>query len=230
MDEIPRFNNGPRAIDKDTSLSSQAIKEVGGSRSIPKGFYERSDGIVSPERLRRRIPQITINGHVDQKMFKDVSEDLVRVEEEESALSELQINFSSFGGSVTSGFGVHDLLRVFARKHNIPLTITGYGPIMSMGALIIQSGDIRRMPQNSRMLFHPVSTGVSGEVDRVEYRVAESRALYTMYSEIVAERVQKAGKDITADQIQEMMKANMGVGTYLTSKQALEMGFIDEIV
>lgn len=229
MNEGPQFNN-PRFIDKDTSFSAQAIKEIGESRAVPKGFYERSDGIVSPERLRKRVPQITINGHVDQEMFRNVSEDLVKLEEEEIALNELQINFSSFGGDVTSGFGVHDLLRVFARKHNIPLTITGYGPIMSMGALIIQAGDIRRMPQNSRMLFHPVSTQVSGEVDQVEHRIAESRALYTMYSEIVAERVQKAGKNTTAEQIQEMMKANMGVGTYLTSKEALELGFIDEIV
>jgi ATP-dependent protease ClpP protease subunit len=230
MNGAPKFDHNPRFIDKDTSLSGQATKEIAESRGIPKGFYERSDGIVSPERLRKSVPQITINGHVDQEMFRNVSKDLVKLEEEEKALNELQINFPSFGGSVTSGFGVHDLLRVFARKHNIPLTITGYGPIMSMGALIIQAGDIRRMPQNSRMLFHPVSTKVSGEVDQVEHRIAESRALYTMYSEIVAERVQEAGKNTTAEQIQEMMKANMGVGTYLTSKEALELGFIDEIV
>lgn len=220
----------PKYIDRQTSLSGDAIKEIGKSQEVPKGFYERYDGIISPERLRRQEPQITVNGRIDQEMFKQVSTDLYKIENDENDLSHLQVNFSSFGGSVNSGFGVHDLLRVFSRKHNVPITITGYGPIMSMGALIIQAGDIRQMPENSRMLFHPISTYVEGEVDRIEHQIAESRALYTLYSEIVADRVNKAGKDMTPESVQDLMKANMGVGTYLTSEQALQMGFIDEVI
>ena len=145
------MNNIPKTIDTMTALSGQAVREIGASREVPKGFYERPDGIVAPERLRRPEPTITINGRVDQDMFRQVSSDLGKVEDEGRRLDGLQVNFSSFGGSVTSGFGVHDLLRVFARKHGVPVTITGYGPIMSMGALIIQAGDKRIMPENSRM-------------------------------------------------------------------------------
>ncbi len=142
----------------------------------------------------------------------------------------LRVNFSSFGGGVTPGFGVHDLLTVFGREHKAPVTVTGYGPIMSMGVLIIQAGDIRRMPRNSRMLLHPVSTGMSDEVQRLEHRVQEARALQTVYSEIVSERVHRSGKEMSPEEVTALMEANNGVGTYMTSEQALDLGLIDEVI
>lgn len=125
---------------------------------------------------------------------------------------------------------MHDLLTVFGIEHDVPVLITGYGPIMSMGALILQAGDLRRMPQNSRMLLHPLSISVSGEVTKVEHQAAESRALYTMYTQIVAERVQKAGKNMAAEYVRTLMEANAGVGTHLTSEGAHALGLIDQIV
>lgn len=101
---------------------------------------------------------------------------------------------------------------------------------MSMGALIIQSGDIRRMPKNSRMLLHPLSIGMSDEVQRLEFRVQELRTLQTIYSEIVSERVRRSGKDMSPERVTALMEANNGVGTYMTSEQALELGLIDEAI
>lgn len=208
----------------------EAIQDIARERETPRGFYERRTGIVAPENLRDSGPQITLNGYIHEDMFGKLSETLNRLEAGDKRLNSLNVNFSSFGGSVTIGFGVHDLLRVFGRKHKIPITMTGYGPIMSMGVLIMQAGDVRQMPRNSRMLLHPPSTTLHDGVDRIEHRVEESRALYTFYTEIVAERVRQAGKEMTPEQIRELMKANDGVGTYLTSQQALEFGLIDEVI
>lgn len=210
---------------------ADAVQRIKKSRDLPQGFYEKAEGIVAPERLRDSEPHITINGSVDQEMFKDVSLTLEELRREKGVINKLNVSFSSFGGSVTTGFGIHDLIRVFSREEKAPVTITGYGPIMSMGALIIQAGDIRRMPKNSRMLLHPVSTSLwPDDVGRQEHRLAESKAVQRFYTEIVAERVQKAGKDIAAQDVHNLMYANDGVGTFLTSQQALELGLIDEAV
>lgn len=101
---------------------------------------------------------------------------------------------------------------------------------MSMGALIIQAGDIRRMPKNSRMLLHPVSSGMYDEVQRLEHRVQETRAMQMVYSDIVSERVRRAGKEMSPEEVTQLMEANNGVGTYLTSERALELGLIDEVI
>lgn len=210
--------------------NAYAMKNARESLEIPKGFYQRPDGIISPERLRNPEPRITINGLVDQEMFKNVSTNLQKITETNGVIEGLQVNFSSFGGEITSGFGVHDLLKVFGREHDAAVTITGYGPIMSMGVLILQAGDIRRMPSNSRMLLHPTSTRISGDIGRAEFHIEEARALYTMYTEIISERVRNAGKEMTPEDVSNLMQANAGVGTHLTSEQALEFGLIDEIV
>lgn len=215
---------------KDEQLAARAIGTIKDSFEIPKTFYQRPDGLVAPERLRNPEPEITICGHVDDDMFKKTSEDLQKIAERNNMIDGLRVNFSSFGGGVTPGFGVHDLLTVFGREHNVPVTITGYGPIMSMGALIIQAGDIRRMPRNSRMLLHPVSTYMWDEIQRLEHRVQETRALQTIYSEIVSERVRRSGKDMSPEEVTALMEANNGVGTYMKSEQALDLGLIDEVI
>lgn len=215
---------------KDEQMKADAVKTVKDTYEVPKTFYQRPDGLVVPERLRNPEPEITICGHVDNDMFKKTSEDLQKIAQGNQVIDGLRVNFSSFGGGVTPGFGVHDLLTVFGREHKAPVTVTGYGPIMSMGVLIIQAGDIRRMPRNSRMLLHPVSTGMSDEVQRLEHRVQEARALQTVYSEIVSERVHRSGKEMSPEEVTALMEANNGVGTYMTSEQALDLGLIDEVI
>lgn len=206
------------------------IQQIGKEREVPKGFFEKPDGLVYPERLKNPNPQITIYGKVDQEMFKNVSLTLQEISESSGSLQSLHVNFSSPGGEVTPGFGVYDLLTVFGREYNVPISITGYGPIMSMGVIILQAGNIRRMPENSRMLLHPISINISGDVTKAERQAVWSREDYIMYTQIIAERIQKAGHDVTAEDVGALMEANSGAGTYLTSEKAFEFGLIDEIV
>jgi len=214
----------------DEQITTEAVKAIKDTQEIPKTFYQRPDGLVAPERLRNPEPEITISGRVEPDMFDRTSRELEKIAAGNTLITGLRVNFTSFGGYVTSGFGVHDLLTVFGREHNAPITVTGYGPIMSIGALIIQAGDTRRMPKNSRMLLHPISVGMRDEVQRLEYKVQETRALQTIYSEIVSERVCRSGKEMSPEQVTALMEANNGVGTYMTSQQALDLGLIDEVI
>lgn len=209
---------------------ADAIREINGSLALPSGYYQRPDGLIAPDRLRNTEPRITINGTVNQDMFRSLSDTLQRISENHGVINGLQVNFSSFGGQVTSGFGIYDLLTVFGRELDIPISITGYGPVSSMAALILQAGDIRRMPRNSRMLLHPVTTDISGDVNRVGYEIEATKAQYTLYTQVMSERLIRAGHNTTPEDVRALMEANSGAGTYFTSEQALTSGLIDEIV
>ena len=215
---------------RDEQFKAESANIVRSTQEIPRNYYQRPDGLIAPERLKNPEPEITICGNVDEEMFKETSKSLQKIVEGNTVINGLRVNFSSFGGEVATGFGIHDLLVVFGREHNIPVTVTGYGPIMSTGALIIQAGDIRRMPKNSRMLLHPVKSSLYDDVQRLEYRVQETRALQMIYSEIVSERVRRTGKEMSPEDVTRLMEANNGVGTYMTSEEALELGLIDEVI
>ncbi len=99
---------------------------------------------------------------------------------------------------------------------------------MSMGALVMQAGTTRQMPQNSTMLLHPISTTLHGEVNRLETTLAQTREMQINYANIVAER--GCNEEASADKILALMEANSGAGTYLDATRALQLGLIDKIV
>lgn len=101
--------NEPFSPIKDEQLDARAISTIKDTFEIPKNFHERSDGLVVPERLRNPEPEITICGQVGVEMFKRTSEDLQKIAQGDQMINGLSVNFSSFGGGVTPGFGVHDL-------------------------------------------------------------------------------------------------------------------------
>lgn len=81
---------------REDQLEADAVKTIKDIHEIPRGFYQRPDGLVSPERLRNPEPEITICGHVDEEMFKDTSKSLQKITEGNSLISGLRVNFSSF--------------------------------------------------------------------------------------------------------------------------------------
>lgn len=210
---------------------SQAVNGIVGARRLPQGFFERGDGIVAPERIREAEPRILIAGHVDEEMFRRISNDLDAIEGRSQVLSHLQVRLASPGGSVDYGFGIYDLLTTFARSHNIPMTVTGYGPVLSMGALLIQVGDVRQMPRTATLLLHPIQTGYDGSPDYISAKIRQSKASMHTYAQILSNRVERTGRaHLSPDEIIAYMKAEDTAGTYFTAQQAYDVGLIDVVI
>ena len=221
-------------------------KRLSDATKVPAGYTEDVSGLVTPERLRRPSPEVQITGRVEGDMFRRLNEDLSKIEKGSGSKDTLDVTLASFGGDVYFGFAIFDRIRQFGKKHHAPVTITGYGPIMSMGAFILQAGDIRRMPESATMLIHPMTGGMSGNTEDVEFSLEQRKKIEKEYQKIVAERVSQArigrlkGDEMTKENIQKnrvsrkrirkIMYANGNNGTYFTAREALDFGLIDEIV
>lgn len=210
---------------------AEVASSTNAAHKIPSGFVEDFSGLVVPERLRRPSAEIEITGEVNGALFLKVAQDLSKIERGNGNKDSLDITLASRGGEVDYGFAIFGRIRQFSKQYEAPVTITGYGPVMSMGAYIIQAGDLRRIAENSTLLLHPSTGGMRGSIEGAEFELKQRKVWEAKYAKDLVERIRKGKKkDITEYDILEAMHANGNNGTYFTAEEALEFGLIDEIV
>lgn len=199
-------------------------------KDLPNGFvYDSGLNLIVPDR-KTANPVITIAGHIDENLVESICQKLTDLKTK--SLSEnLDINLSSFGGSVYYGFAIHDLLTVFKSQKKVDIRITAYGPVQSMGVLILQSGSIRKMSENAEMLIHPFTKEPKNPVfvDTLKADVEQLEKMNLRYYEVIAKRIQASGGSLSSDEVKEMALAKQNSGTYLSATEALKYKLIDEI-
>jgi ATP-dependent Clp endopeptidase proteolytic subunit ClpP len=129
---------------------------------------------------------------------------------------DITIQLSSTGGSVEDGFAIYDAIRLARNR----VVIVGFGPIMSMAAVIMQAAELRLMAPNARFMIHDGHVGVETTALKFASAAREmSRCLERMV-EILAER-----SGLTSQKILRLLNEE----TYLSAAEALESGFVDGI-
>ena len=137
---------------------------------------------------------------------------------------ELNLVISSGGGSVTEGMAIADLIANYPEE----TTATGIGLVASIATVVLLSADKVKMTENAFMMIHRPWSYTMGNADELE-ATAElldkmEAKLLDIYTASVIKR--KGSQDNLENKITEMMAAE----TWMTSQEALEFGFIDEIV
>jgi ATP-dependent Clp protease protease subunit len=137
---------------------------------------------------------------------------------------EINLVISSGGGSVTEGMAIADLIANYPEE----TTATGIGLVASIATVVLLSADNVKMTENAFMMIHRPWSYTMGNADELE-ATAEllekmEAKLLDIYTASVYKRKGKQ-KDLS-NKITEMMAAE----TWLTAQEALEFGFIDEIV
>ena len=137
---------------------------------------------------------------------------------------ELNLVISSGGGSVTEGMAIADLIANYPEE----TTATGIGLVASIATVVLMSADKVKMTENAFMMIHRPWSYTMGNADELE-ATAElldkmEAKLLDIYTASVIKR--KGSQDNLENKITEMMAAE----TWLTAQEALEFGFIDEIV
>lgn len=145
---------------------------------------------------------------------------------EEPLTIELQIN--SPGGSIFDGFALFDYISGMQSRGHTVNTMT-IGMAASMGGVLLQVGDTRRMGKSSMLLVHEASFGAQGSVGKVEDQVELVHLMQDRILDIFSDRAKNCGREkfLTRAQIKTKWSRK---DWWIASDKALEYGFVDEIV
>lgn len=130
---------------------------------------------------------------------------------------ELLILIDSPGGSVLDGFKIFNAIASLPNKKVIRITSMA----ASIASLIVMAADVVQMAEVSVMMIHRSSTFIQGNSEMMKQQIG---ALEAIDKTMVGLFVAKTG--LPAEQIEEMLSEE----TWFTSGEALQLGFIDEII
>lgn len=144
---------------------------------------------------------------------------MVALQVMDSTPGEIVVFMNTPGGSIENGYAIFDAIR-FTQN---PVTVVGFGGVMSMGAIIMQAADLRLMAPKARFMVHTGNAGFDGEVDSDKLiSIGEEMAgIRDRFIEILAERSGQAVKKVREWVLKE---------TYLSAEEAFAHGFVDGIV
>lgn len=130
---------------------------------------------------------------------------------------QVQIDIKSTGGDVFEAFAIYDAIRAIKAR----VTVRIIGASASAATIIAAAGDKVLITENSRYLVHEAQTFVQGSKDQL----ADSlELLESIDNQILDIYVKRTGKDRNV--LAELMKKEK----YMTAQEALEWGFVDEII
>jgi ATP-dependent Clp protease protease subunit len=139
--------------------------------------------------------------------------------ESTDANKDIQMYINSPGGSVYSGLGIYDTMQLINPK--VATICTGVSA--SMAAILLTAGHKGRRTglPHSRVMIHQPVGGAEGTAADIEITAREIVKLKRELYEIIAKHTEKPVEQIEKDADRDY---------WMTSKEALEYGMIDEIL
>lgn len=139
----------------------------------------------------------------------------------EEDVTDIHVYINSGGGSVIEGWAIYDKLKTSGKK----ITTIGEGMVGSIATIIFMAGDYRKLHENSRFFIHnpywqpdsPTPMEADDLISLGESLQAEQKKILDFYSI-------QTGKSV------EELEPLMQKATDLTSTQAIELGFANEII
>ena len=168
--------------------------------------------------LKDRI--IMLNGPVEDVMANLIVAQLLFLESEDSS-KDINLFINSPGGVVTAGMSIYDTMQFI--KPDIKTYVMGQA--CSMGSLLAQAGaeGKRYMLPNARHMIHQPSGGARGQATDMQIQVEE---ILKMKKELTGIYVKHNSKGKTFDEL----AADMERDKFMSAKEALDYGLIDEII
>lgn len=165
--------------------------------------------------MRDRI--LWVAGVVNTQMSTIVQAQLMYLDSVET--KDITMHVDSPGGSVLAGLGMVDVMRYI----NSDVATINTGMAASMGSILLSSGTKgKRSSLNfSKVMIHQVSSGASGHVEDNRISQMESEKYNYVLFKMLAEN---SGRPF--DEVLESARRDK----WLNSQEALDFGFIDEII
>lgn len=178
---------------------------------------ERSYDIYS-RLLKDRL--ILLEGEVHDQMANLIVAQLLFLESEDSKL-DINLYINSPGGSVTAGMAIYDTLQFI--KPDVSTIVMGQA--CSMGSLLAQAGTAgkRMILPHARHMIHQPSGGARGQATDMQIQVDEIQEIKRSLTEIYV-------KHNTAGKTFKQLTADMERDKFMSAKQALDYGLVDQII
>lgn len=165
--------------------------------------------------MRDRI--LWVAGVVNTQMATVVQAQLMYLDSVEK--KDITMHIDSPGGSVLAGLGMVDVMRYI--KSDVATINTGMAA--SMGSILLSSGTKgkRSSLMMSKVMIHQVSSGAQGHVEDNRISQMESEKYNYILFKMLAEN---SGRDF--DYVLDSARRD----NWLNSQEALDFGFIDEVI
>jgi len=141
-----------------------------------------------------------------------------------NASQALTVRIHSPGGSVTEGLGIRNLLLAYPGE----LTTVGVGFVASIASIILLAGKKVKMSDNAYLMIHRPYGAMMGNADEMKRTAATLENMDENLLDIYMQAIESRGKggEGKRNEVWEYMKNE----TWFTARQALELGFIDEVI
>lgn len=165
--------------------------------------------------LKDRI--VFISGEINDDLANIVISELLYLDSVNHEDISMYIN--SPGGSVTSGLAIYDTMNFIASD----VKTIGIGSCASMGAFLLSSGikGKRFALENTEIMIHEVLGGSQGQATEIKIQADHILYLREKLNRILAKNTGQTIKKINNDTNRDH---------YLSSREALKYGLIDEII
>lgn len=139
--------------------------------------------------------------------------------EAQSMEPDLIVYVKSIGGDVREGYAIRDYLRSLGK----PITTIGTGEVYSIATVVFLAGDKgkRKLMPNAQLMIHNPWTFAGGDAEDMQRYADMLRAEEASLSEFYAA---ETGQDV------ELLREMMAAETFLSAKDAVTMGFADEVM
>lgn len=189
----------------------------------PMVLEERQMNVTSLDVYSRLLMDriIFLGTEIDSTMANIISAQLQWLESKDN--KPITIEISSNGGSIYDGYKILDTMNYI----NCDISTICMGMVASMATIIASSGTKgkRFILPHSRFLIHQPMSGISAgtQSSDIQIHAREIDMLKTELTQILTDNTY--GK-VTYEEMEKMCDRD----TILTAQQALEKGFVDEIV
>jgi ATP-dependent Clp protease protease subunit len=137
----------------------------------------------------------------------------------EDARSDISLYINSPGGSVTAGLAIYDVMKLIPND----VSTLAMGLAASMGQFLLSAGTKgkRYSLPHARVLMHQGSAGIGGTAADIEIQAENLDYTNNLINTLIAEHTGQTKQTIDADS---------GRDRWFTAEQALQYGFIDQVV
>jgi ATP-dependent Clp protease, protease subunit len=203
-----------------SSLTLHRYSSIYGNYISPTIIEERQLNIASMDVFSRLMMDriIFLGVPIDDTVANIIQAQLLFLESTDPT-KEIQIYFNTPGGAVHAGLGIYDTMQYISAK--VATICTGMAA--SMGAVLLTAGTKgkRSALKHSRIMIHQPMGGASGQAVEIEIIAREILKIRDELYEIIAHHSGKTIEQVAKDADRDY---------WMTSKEAVEYGMIDEIL